>query len=87
MHPSFDAALFQILEDAPNAYLVMVSEKVEVLTYSLWKRLSISLRPYLNRIRFISFANYNTLILYSTVVLDTYPYGGMYTMYLLNHCD
>ena len=77
MHPDFDAIIYEILKEAPNAYIVLVSEKVTALTHLLWKRMSVSVRPFVKRIRYISFAHFNSLLLYSSVVLDTYPYGGI----------
>lgn len=92
IHPTFDEIVYRILLDtsvgvggsnAANYYIVFFSEAQSKWNAVIYERLlslfSVQRHPeFINRVKFVHFHHYTDLIISATVILDTFPYGGMW---------
>ena len=81
LHPLFDVTIFDILQTAPNAFLVVIAEDNLEWNELIWERWTEFAWRYgrsnaLQRIVFANYDYYVDALLRARVVLDTHPYGG-----------
>ena len=82
LHPEFDYTIRSILEDNPSAFVVFIYDKTFSWNLILLNRLKTSLGKFVSRIKFGAYSSYDKLIIHATVVLDTFPYGGIMFLYV-----
>ena len=87
IHPAFELSLFEILSQDPCGVVVLISERVPGWNAGVHARASAHHTDWagagnpsvMSRIRYVSYWNYVHLLSHSSVILDTYPYGGCLT--------
>lgn len=84
LHPDFDAAMAQILRTDPDGVIVLPAGRVASIADRLMDRIGKRYPDIAPRVRFLREPRgdeYYSLILAADVVLDTWHYGGVNTVY------